>query len=93
MRAGGYYHYLMNIDHNGNATLERHIKCMVLPGQTWLLSHTNSILVTKVASRVSVMKVAWLGCTQMLTRAIAIKLLHAVGHVIVHAFYYVIGMH
>ena len=71
---------------------------MVLPGQTLLLAHTNSILVTKVASRVSVMKVAWLGSTQMLTRAIAppsssTTLLHTVGHVIVHAFYYVIGMH
>ena len=49
------------------ATLKRHIKCMVLPGQTLLLAHTNSILVTKVASRVSVMKVAWLRSTQMLT--------------------------
>ena len=26
------------------AILERHIKCMVLPGQTLLLAHTNSIL-------------------------------------------------
>ena len=49
------------------ATLERHIKCMVLLGQTLLFAHTNSILVTKVASRVSVMKVAWLGSSQMLT--------------------------
>ena len=53
------------------ATLERHIKCMVLPGQTLLLAHTNSILITKVALGVSVMKVARLGNTQMLTRAIA----------------------
>ena len=41
---------------------------MVLPGQTLLLrvlAHINS----KVASRVSVMKVGWLGSTQTLTRA------------------------
>ena len=63
MWAGGCYHYLINADHK-----LWHIKCMVLPGQTLLLrvlAHINS----KVASRVSVVKVGWLGSTQMLTRA------------------------